>query len=265
MQITTEIKQYELSENKAQQLEAVFIPMLDMLKPMESDFNQIIDYVETKGIDEDIIVRAKRLRLDIGKVRIETEKKRKTEKDESLKLGKAIDGIANIVKYAVSSKEDKLKEIETHFERLEEERNRVLGIERANLLSHYLTIDLIDTKKLSAMDQDVFDAYLCSKKTEFEAKKAEAERVEREQVEARLLKEFEDRKIREENNRLKEKALREAKEAEERHLAEIKALIESSTEITIKEIERAKKEGKAVFVKVVKTEISNQSGIFFVK
>jgi len=238
MQLTKEIKQYELSENKEQQLEAVFIPMLDMLKPMESDFNQIIDYVETKGIDDDIIVRAKRLRLDIGKVRIETEKKRKTEKDESLKLGKAIDGIANIVKYAVSSKEDKLKEIETHFERLEEERIRVLGIERVNLLSQYLTVDLIDTKKLSGMDQDVFDAYLCSKKTEFEAKKAEAERVEREQAEARLLKEIEDRKIREENNRLKAEA--EKAEKEKREKAEAEAKIKAESDAREKALNEAK-------------------------
>jgi hypothetical protein len=38
-ELTTEIKQYELSENKSSQLEAVFIPMLDMLKPMEEDYN----------------------------------------------------------------------------------------------------------------------------------------------------------------------------------------------------------------------------------
>ena len=57
MQLTTEIKQYELSENKASQLEAVFIPMLDMLKPMEADYNSIIADAEN-GIDEDITARA---------------------------------------------------------------------------------------------------------------------------------------------------------------------------------------------------------------
>lgn len=346
-ELTTEIKQYELSENKASQLEAVFIPMLDMLKPMEEDFNSIIADAE-KCIDEDVTARAKRLRLDIAKVRIETEKKRKSEKNESLRLGKAIDGIANVVKYAVSSKEDKLKEIETHLERIEAERLKEIGDERIELVSAYIDTELISGSKLAEMDQDVFDAYLSAKKTAFENAIAEEKaRIEAEEN-AKSEREAEEKRIREENARLKaeaekaekerlakeeaetksrleaearekainaekekaerkaeseklakqkaikeakeaeeralqaekakieaeekakrdaieaeERRVREAKEAEERRLAEIKALAESSKEITIEELERAKKEGKAVFVKVIRIETDcEESGIF---
>lgn len=347
-ELTTEIKQYELSENKAQQLESLFIPMLDMLKPMEEDFNEIIKDSEN-GIDEDITARAKRLRLDIGKVRIETEKKRKAEKAESLRLGKAIDGIANVVKYAVSSKEDKLKEIETHLERIEAERVLAVGGKRKELIYDYIEDkESIDIDALAKMDEDVFEAYLSAKKTAFETALAEENaRIEAE-IQAQREREAEEARIREENERLKaeaekaekerlakeekeakaraeaeakekaiqeekakaerkaereklakqkaiqeakeaeerakkaeqarieaeekakrdaieaeERRVREAKEAEERRIAEVKALAESSKEITIEELERAKSEGKAVFVKVVRIETDcEESGIF---
>lgn len=332
-ELTTEIKHYKLSENKASQLESTFIPMLDMLKPMENDFNDIIADAE-KGIDENVTARAKRLRIDIGKVRIETEKKRKAEKDESLRLGKAIDGIANIVKYAVTSKEEKLKEIETHLERVEAERLEKIGNERIGLVSAYVDTELMVGTNLAEMEQDVFDAYLYAKKTAFENAIAEEKaRIEAEEK-AKSEREAEEKRIREENEKLKAEALkaesekkakeeaeerarleseakakaiheekekaireakeaeeralkaeqaqkeaeakakrdaieaeerrvREAKEAEERRLSEIKALTESSKEITIEGIERAKKEGKAVFVKVIRIETGfEKSGIF---
>lgn len=349
-ELTQEIKQYELSENKASQLESTFLPMLDMLKPMEEDFNSIVADAEN-GIDEEITARAKRLRLDIGKVRIETEKKRKAEKNESLRLGKAIDGIANVVKYAVSSKEEKLKEIETHLERIEAERLKRLGDERLDLVSKYIDTELMVGTKLAEMDQDVFEAYLLTKKTAFEsaiaeekaraeaeekaklereaeekrireenvklkaeAEKAEAERVKREEAEAKqraeaeakekaiqeekakaerkaereklakekakreaeasriLAEEAEKRRIESEEKakrdaiEAEERRVREAEEAEKRRIAEIKALSESSTEITMEQIERAKSEGKAVFVKVVRIETEcEESGIFITK
>jgi len=350
-ELTTEIKQYELSENKASQLEAVFIPMLDMLKPMEEDFNSIVADAE-KEINEGVTKRAKRLRLDIGKVRIETEKKRKAEKNESLRLGKAIDGIANVVKYAVSSKEEKLKEIETHLERIEVERILAVGGKRKELVYDYIeNKESIDVNSLASMDQDVFDAYLSTKKTAFETAIAEEKaRLEAEES-AKLEREAEEKRIREENAKLKadaekaekerlakeeeeakaraeseakekaiqeekakaerkaereklakqqavkeaeeatkraeeaekarieseekakreaieaeERRVKEAEEAENRRLAEIKALSESSVEITLEQIERAKTEGKAVFVQVIRIETDcEESGIFIKK
>jgi hypothetical protein len=350
-ELTTEIKQYELSENKSSQLEAVFIPMLDMLKPMEEDYNSIIADAEN-GIDEDITARAKRLRLDIGKVRIETEKKRKAEKNESLRLGKAIDGIANVVKYAVSSKEEKLKDIETHLERIEADRLDKLGEERAVEVLKYVDDDaMLSNELLAEMDLDVFYAYLSAKKTALETAQAEENARIEAKAKAEREREAEEARIREENAKLKaeaeiaekerlakeeeeakvraeteakekaiqeekaeaerkagreklakekavreakeaeeraekaekakieaeekaerdaieaeERRVREAKEAEERRLSEIKALSESSTEITPEQILRAKAEGKAVFVTVVRIETDcEESGIFIAK
>jgi hypothetical protein len=336
-ELTTEIKQYELSENKASQLESTFLPMLDMLKPMEEDFNSIISDAEN-GIDEDITARAKRLRLDISKVRIETEKKRKAEKNESLRLGKAIDGIANVVKYAVSSKEEKLKEIETHLERIETERVLAIGGKRRELVYDYIEDkDSINVSVLAKMEDDVFDAYLSTKKAAFEnalaeenkrieaaikaqrereaeeeriikenarlkaeAEKEKAEKLKREKSEAiaraeaeakqkaiteakekierkaqreklakeKAIKEAEEAKKRAEEAEkarveAEEKAKKEAKEAEKRRIDEIKALSKSSKEVTIEEIERAKNEGKAVFLKVIRIEKDcEESGIF---
>lgn len=337
--LTTEIKQYELSENKAEQLEAVFLPMLDMLKPMEDEYNVIIADANT-GIDREVTSRAKELRKSISKVRKETEEKRVAEKKESLLMGRAIDGIANIVKYAISSKEDKLKEIETHLKREEDKRLTELGNKRCDLISMYLgdvEADIHLAIKLRSMDEDVFDAYLVTKKASFEkdlaeenirieaqlkaereaeleatrireenaklkadAEKAENERLALEEKEAiaKLESEAKQKAIEEEKAKVERKAEREklakmkaiketeeatkraeesekrrieseakakqdAIDAEKRRIAEVTAMAESSKEITLEEIERAKAEGKAVFVKVIRIESDcKESGIF---
>ncbi len=258
-ELTTEIKQYELSENKASQLEAVFIPMLDMLKPMEEDFNSIVADAE-KEINEDVTKRAKRLRLDIGKVRIETEKKRKAEKNESLRLGKAIDGIANVVKYAVSSKEDKLKEIETHLERVEAERLEKLGRERIDLVSEYVEDpDLLDSKKMSEMDQDVFEAYLSTKKTAFETAIAEEKaRLEAEEK-AKLEREAEEERIREENAKLKADAEKAEKERLAKEEEEAKARLEAEAKEKAIQEEKAKAERKAEREKLAKEKAKREA------
>jgi hypothetical protein len=251
MELTTEIKQYELSENKASQLESTFLPMLDMLKPMEDDFNAIIADAE-KCIDEDVTARAKRLRLDIGKVRIETEKKRKAEKNESLRLGKAIDGIANIVKYAVTSKEEKLKEIETHLERIEAERLKKIGDERIDLVSVYIDTELISGSKLAEMDQDVFDAYLSAKKTAFENAIAEEKaRIEAEEK-AKAEREAEEKRIREENEKLKAQALKAEAERKAKEEADTKARKEAEAKEKAIQEEKEKAERKAESEKLEK-------------
>ena len=91
-----------------------------------------------------------------------------------MRLGKAIDGIANVVKYAVSSKEEKLKEIETHLERIEAERVLAIGGKRKELVYYYIeNKESIDVNSLASMDEDVFDAYLSAKKKAFKEKLAE--------------------------------------------------------------------------------------------
>lgn len=88
--------------------------------------------------------------------------------------------------------------------------------------------------------------------------KAESEKVEAEKKESdRLLKEA---------NEKAERMEREKKETEDRHKAELKELSDKSVEIDMDKISISKKEGTAIYVKVIRIEKeSDNAGIFILK
>lgn len=106
------------------------------------------------------------------------------------------------------------------------------------------------------------------KKRQDEAQRIAKEQREKAERETREAKEAEELKTREaeEAKKSEEAAKLKLKEAEERHAAELKALADSSAEIDSEQIDRAKSEGKAVYVKVIRVEVdSKEPGIFIVK
>lgn len=203
-----------IEKSKAEQIKATFVPMVEMIEAFEDRYSEVISESE-KEITKEVTTKAKRLRIDIGRVRIETEKVRKEQKEEYLRAGKAIDGVSNILKWAVTDKENRLKEIENFFEIQEQKRLEELQAKRADMLSVY--VEDAHERNLSGMEEDVWNAYFQAKKKEHEdrikaERKAEEDRIARERAEAQ-----ERERIRKENERLK-------KEAEERErLAKIEA------------------------------------------
>ena len=173
-----------IEKSKAEQIKKTFEPMVQMLKEFEEAYNSVITEANEE-ITKEVTNKAKRLRIDIGKVRIETEKIRKDQKEEYLRAGKAIDGVSNILKWAVTDKENKLKEIENFFEIQEQKRLEALQLERAEKLSKY--IEDAHERNLSIMEEDVWNVYFQSKKKEYEdrleaEKQAELDRIEKERL-----------------------------------------------------------------------------------
>ena len=228
-----------IEKSKAEQIKHTFEPMIKMLSNFEDAYDEVIAEAK-EDITMEVTQKAKRVRLDIGKVRIETEKLRKAQKEEYLRAGKAIDGVSNILKWAVVDKENKLKEIENHFEELERKRIEDLQNTRAKLLSNY--IEDANERNLAGMDDDVWVAYLSAKKKEYEdrikaEKEAEAERILKEKKEAE-----EKERIKKENERLK----REAEERERLAKIEEEKRVKAEAERKAKEeAERKEREEKA--------------------
>ena len=189
-----------LDKGKAKQIEAVFAPMVKMLK----EFEAVFDEIEALEMSRETCIKAKRLRLDISKVRTDADKARKVHKEEYLRAGNAIQGVYNILKFAVADKEEKLKNIETHYERIEEEKAKRLQVEReAELLKYDVDGGAL---ALGDMDDVVWNNFLSGTKGNHEAviaaeKKAEGERIAAERKEAE-----EREKMRIENEQLKEEA-----------------------------------------------------------
>jgi hypothetical protein len=180
---------------------------------------------------------ARETRLALREIRINAEKTRKALKEDSLKKGKAIDGIYNMLAYAVEPLEKHLLEQEQFIQRIEEERKARLKAEREEALRPFTDVSLY---QLGEMDEATFANLLETNQLAFAARqeaarKAEAERIERERIEAeeRAKREAEAaaerERIRAENERLRAereaaeiaaKAEREAAQAEARRIAE---------------------------------------------
>ena len=202
--------------SKAKQIKETFLPMAEMLETFEERFNDIIS--ESKnGITQDLSLKAKRLRLDVAQVRIETGKLKDKQKEKIKIEDKAIMAIHNILVWAVSEKEDKLKAIEKDAEIKEQKRLEALQLERVKIMLPY--IEDAENRNFSEMEEDVFQAYFTTKKQAhldlIEAeKKAEADRIAKEKKEAEERKriEAENAKLKAEKEASEKKAEAERKE-----------------------------------------------------
>jgi hypothetical protein len=183
---------------------------------------------------------ARECRLELRRVRSAIENTRKDAKADALRYGKAVDGMANVLKFLCEPEEKRLEEIEQAEVRKEQARIAALVESRTAAL---IEADANPAAyNLGAMDDATWDTVLAgavkAKQDRIEAeRKAEAVRIERERKEAE-----ERERIKAENERLKAEAeKREAEIKAEREKAE-KAAQEAAAKAAK---ERAEIEAKA--------------------
>lgn len=234
---------YGLDSTKAQEIEAMFTPMLEKMKALEGEYNQILKL----EISPETCAQAKELRLKYVKVRTATAEIHKNLKDFYLKGGRFVDGWKNAQLFASQQIEETLKKIETHYEILEAERKEKLKAERVALIQQY--VQDVNTFMLHEMSEEAFQLLLAGSKHQYEMriaaeKKAEEDRIIRERAEAE-----ERERIRLENIRLKEEADKKQKELEAERaavrLAQEKRDAELAMERAKVEKERTELEAKA--------------------
>jgi hypothetical protein len=198
-----------LEPSKAKQIKEVFEPMVKMLESFESDYNDVV----SRDITPATCSMAKRLRLDILKVRTSADKVRKEQKEEYLRAGNAIQGVYNILAYAVTDKENKLKEIETYYERIEAERIEKLAQDREIELDKYeATHEGVD---LGNMTESVWNNFIAGVKANYQALKEAERKAEEERIAREKREKEEQERIRKENEKLRLEAAKREKELEE--------------------------------------------------
>lgn len=200
-QLLAVAKQNALSAESADSLVLSF-------KPFFAEVHDLLEQAKrvevTDATQVTMIRHARDLRLSLRKVRIAAENARVELKAESLRRGKAIDGMANIFKFMVEPVEEKLLAAEEFAERAEAKRREALQAARATELTPF--VDDPSMYPLGDMDQPAFEKMLAGFRAAHEAEvaakqKAEQERVEREKKEAE-----ERERIRLENERLRREA-----------------------------------------------------------
>jgi colicin import membrane protein len=207
-QIMAVAVQSGLEIESAKSLQAAFAPWFAQAEEWRKK-------VETINITDASQVRemklARETRLALREIRINAEHTRKKLKEDSVRKGKAIDGVANVLKFLIEPLEERLLVQEQFAERQEAARKAKLKMDREEQLKPFG----VDTSfyALGDMPAEVFATLLAGSKAAHEEKLASARRAEEERL-AKLKAEAEEReRIRLENERLK-------KEAEEREAAQ---------------------------------------------
>lgn len=162
----------------------------DLITAFLPDFSQAWNLsVEAKAINvtdpsqKDEIKKARDMRLQLREVRINSEKRRKALKEDSLRRGQAIDKVAKVITQISEPAEAKLLEMETIAERLEQERRSRLRAERAMQLAPFgVDTTCID---LAGMEEPAFARLLEDSRLASEAR----EKAKREEEEKRAAEE----------------------------------------------------------------------------
>lgn len=183
-----------------------------LMQRFNTSFSEAKEIVQqSKGIvvtDEnqsDKMLEARTARLKLKDIRVRVEKTRVELKEQSLREGKAIDGMANIIKALIIPVEEHLEKQEKFAEEKEKLRLDTRNNERIAKLQQYVS----DTSIYNVRDMTdlAFDTLLNTCKTAYEATKKAEEEAEIKRKADEEAKRKEDERIRKENEKLK--ALRE--------------------------------------------------------
>ncbi len=163
-------------------------------------------------INESQPIQARAMRLQIVTIRTAADKTRKKLKEDSLLRGKAIDGMNNILLFALKPVEDRLEAIENAEKIAIAKKKAELAAKRSEQLQPYVSdLSFFD---LGGMQESEFARLLAMNKTQFEA-----DQKAKEQAEIDRLAAVEASRIAEERRKAEEKAERERMKAENERLA----------------------------------------------
>jgi hypothetical protein len=215
------VDQNGLSKESSETLIAKFNPFLEQAKEWEDKAKTLI-VTDVSQIAE--MQQARDARLALKKIRINVENTRKDLKEDSLKTGKAIDGIANVLKGLIVTIEEHLEKQEKFAEIQQAEKAGKLRTARFELLQPYT--ENAHIYPLGQITEEAFTDLLngfkaAAEKRISEEKKAKNDAIalEKKQVAERL-------RIQKENE-----ALKKANEAKEKELAISKAKADAERKI----------------------------------
>ena len=201
-------------------LVTTFVPLAEQAAGLIADAERISVTNATQVTE---IKQARAARLKLKAIRVEIEDARKGLKEESLRRGKAIDAVAGYLRERIEPVETRLENQEKFAERKEAERKAWLKLDREALLRPFADPTYYD---LSNMPESAWVSLLDSSRLAHEARAAAAAKVEADRLAAEAARVEEEKRVRAENERLRQEAVaaeRAAKAERERMEAEARA------------------------------------------
>jgi len=201
-----------LQEDKIQNLMSSFGDAYREARDLVKGAKEIVveDENQTEEMDQ-----ARELRLELKHIRTKkVEEVRKKLKEQSLREGKAIDGMANIIKALIVPAEEYLLNQEKFAERMQAEKDNRVEAERNAKLTKYTEDADLQSLHPNNLSTESFDKLLETYKFAFETKKKAEEDAEKERLAKEKADSEERDRIKKENAKLKAEA-----EIQEKQLA----------------------------------------------
>lgn len=146
-----------------------------------NEIAQTFPEIKAMEMSPEKVAKAKRFRIDFNKSVKAVENVKKELKEESLKEGRAIQGVFNYVKEKTAELKNEALEIENYYIKIEEEKKKRIQAERENELQKY-NVDG-STMDLAGMIDAVWLNLIAGSRATFEAEKKAAEDAEKERRE----------------------------------------------------------------------------------
>lgn len=240
-ELTVIIEESGLEKTQGQVIIDNFSSLLKSASEWEKKANSI---VITDASQIELMSEAREARLALKDIRVDAEKTRKSLKEKALREGKAIDGIANVIKALIVPLEEHLEKQEKYIENIEIERKQKLNEIRTTELLKYVASEDLSLYNYLEMSDDVFANLLQMVKTAYLTKQEEVKKIEEARLEEVKRKEEADKQMRIENEKLrKEKEVQIKKDneaAEQRRLEQKKNDDEHLKELEKERAEKAK-------------------------
>src|SRR3990167_8600870 len=234
-QLTLVIEESGLEKTQGQRILDNFSKFITEVNELEVKA-KAINITDISQVEE--MSQAREIRLSLKSIRVNAENIRKELKEGYLRGGKAVDGVANIIKALIVPLEEHLEKQEKFAENLEAERKARVDAERALELRKYLETDEdLALYNYKEMTDEVFSKLVEGVKKAFDTKQEAIKKVEQDRLEITRKEKEEQERIRLENAKLKAEA-----EAREKELAKERAEQEKKLE---KERAKARAEAEA--------------------
>ena len=177
VEVTRVIQTSGVTEQTGLNLQQSFLPFFELLDGMEQEAKSIVvqDEHDTQSME-----RARQVRLQLRDIRINADKKRKELKENSLREGRAIQGVYNIIEYVVKPLEEHLGKQENYAHEMAKKRMEELKELRTKELEPYSEFVPFGIE-LGIMDEAEYQKVLNGAKLQLKAKE-DAEKAERERL-----------------------------------------------------------------------------------
>ncbi len=174
-------KEYGLEPSQAEQIESVFLPVIQERENLAEKYTEIVK----SEITTELTKSAKELRLRLVKVRTSTDKIHKDAKAFYLAGGRFVDAWKNRNVTVIEEMESRLFEIEDHFAKIDREKQEELKQSRLKILAEYC--ENPELYNVGLLSDDAFNSLVSGQKMIKEQKieaerKAEQARIAKEQA-----------------------------------------------------------------------------------